>query len=239
MIHRRAQRRVALLAPMSHELAPLVERFGLVARGDGPDPFYDGAVGETAVVAVMTGIGLAAAATATHRVLADGGVDRVVVVGIAGGIDPGLDIGAVVVPEAVVDDDWRAFVPAPLPGTAAHGLVRSSDEFLTDDAAIVRLRERGVIALEMETAGVAPVCEARGVPWSVVRGISDRPADRLVDAAVWEMTGPDGSADPDGLRRYLAADAGAAARLARLAADMARALTATTDAVARFLHLSG
>ena len=72
-----------------------------------------------------------------------------------------------------------------------------------------------VVALDMETAAVAVVCEERNVPWSAFRAISDRPRDKLVDAAVWEMTGPDGSADPDALRRYLATDPDARTRLAR------------------------
>jgi nucleoside phosphorylase len=36
----------------------------------------------------------------------------------------------------------------------------------------------------METAAVAEVCEERGVPWSVVRAISDRASDGSVDAEV-------------------------------------------------------
>ena len=90
----------------------------------------------------------------------------------------------------------------------------------------------------METGAVAEVCEARGVPWSAFRSISDRPADKLVDAAVWEMTTEDGGADPDSLRRYLDADPDAAARLARMAADMEIAVRVAAEAAVRALGIA-
>lgn len=213
-------RRVGLLAPMTHELAPLVAMLGLTARSAEPAALLDAAVDGVEFVATLTGIGMAAAADATHRVVEDG-VEHVVVVGIAGGIGPGLSIGALVVPEAVLHgESGRRHVPAPLGDHEPAGIIRSGDDFLTDDAELARLVAEGVVALDMETAAVAEVAEARGVPWSVFRSISDRPADRLVDTAVWEMTRPDGSADPDAMRRYLDADPAAGDRLARLARDL-------------------
>jgi len=47
------------------------------------------------------------------------------------------------------------------------------------------------------------------------------------------MTGPDGSADPDALRRYLAADPDARARLARMAVDLDRAVNVAASAAIR------
>ena len=45
--------------------------------------------------------------------------------------------------------------------------------------------QRGFGAVDMEAAGVAEVCEAAGVDWSVYRGISDRPDEHIVDQAVF------------------------------------------------------
>jgi len=230
--------RVGLLAPMTHELAPLVAMLGLVARSADPDALHDATVDGVAFVATMTGIGMAPAAVATHLVL-DDGADHVIVVGIAGGIGPALEIGALVVPDAVIHGDTgRRHVPTRIGDGPVGGLIRSGDDFLTDDAALDRLVAEGVVALDMETAAVAVVCEDRNVPWSVFRAISDRPRDKLVDAAVWEMTGPDGSADPDALRRYLAADPDARARLARMAADMEIAVDVAARAALAALGLA-
>ena len=170
---------------MTHELAPLVEMLGLEPRSDDPYTLLDATVDGVQFLATMTGIGMAAATDATNRVLDDGSIDHVIVIGIAGGLDPALDIGAIVVPEAVLHGDaGTTHVPALLGDHAARGTIRSSDEFLTDPAVHADLLANGVVGLDMETAAVAVVCEARGVPWSVFRSISDRPADGLVDGAV-------------------------------------------------------
>ena len=107
------------------------------------------------------------------------------------------------------------------------------DDFLTDPAVHADLLASGVVGLDMETAAVAVVCEARGVPWSVFRSISDRPADGLVDSEVWEMTQIDGSADADALGRYLESNPDAAARLAQMASDMEIATYAAAAAAVR------
>jgi nucleoside phosphorylase len=178
----------------------------------------------------MTGIGMQAGAEAAHRVI-DAGVEHVAVVGIAGGIGPGLEIGALVQPAAVWHaETGRHHVPTHLGPGLPHGIIRSSDDFLADDAVLAALAAAGVVALDMETGAVAQVCEARGVPWSVFRAISDRPADKLVDTAVWEMTGPDGGADADALRRYLESDPTAHARLTRMASDMELAVRVAAEA---------
>lgn len=79
------------------------------------------------------------------------------------------------------------------------GTVASGDRFV-DDAAEVRDllgRLRGVLAVEMEGAAVAQVCLERGIPFGVVRTISDRAdADAPVDFLrfVDEVAAPVGAA---------------------------------------------
>ena len=224
---------------MTHELAPLVEMLGLVARSDDPYTLLDATVDGVEFVATMTGIGMSAATDATNRVLDDGGIDHVIVIGIAGGLDPALDIGAIVVPALVLHGDTgTTHIPAALGDHDPRGTIRSSDDFLTDPAVHAELLASGVVGLDMETAAVAVVCEARGVPWSVFRSISDRPADGLVDSDVWEMTQIDGSADEDALMRYLESNPDAAARLAQMASDMEIATYAAAAAAIRACGVS-
>jgi len=226
--------RVGLLAPMTHELAPLVTMLGLEPRSDDPYTLHDATVGGVEFVATMTGIGMSAATDATHRILDDGPVDYVIVVGIAGGIEPGQEIGDVLVPEAVLHSGTgNTYAPAVLGGHTARGKIRCGDDFLTDDGVLTGLLADGYIALDMETAAVAAVCEARGAQWTVFRSISDRPSDGLVDSTVWEMTEMDGSADEAALTRYLQENPEAAARLAQMAADMEVAVHAAAAAAIR------
>ena len=192
--------RVGLLAPMTHELAPLVDDARARPRSDDPYTLHDATVDGVEFVATMTGIGMAAAADATHRVLDDGAIDHVIVIGIAGGLDPRSgDRRQSSCPVAVLHGDTGTTHASRAAGrrTEPRGTIRSSDDFLTDPAVLAELVASGFVALDMETAAVAVVCEARGVQWSVFRSISDRPADGLVDSEVWEMTQIDGSADEE------------------------------------------
>src|SRR5262249_22202613 len=223
-----------LLAPMTHELAPLVTMLGLEPRSDDPYTLHDATVGDVEFVATMTGIGMAAAVDATHRILDDGPVDYVIVVGIAGGIEPGQEIGDVLVPEAVLHSaTGNTYAPTVLGDHTPRGKIRCGDDFLTDEGVLADLLADGYIGLDMETAAVAAVCEERGARWTVFRSISDRPSDGLVDATVFGMTQIDGSADEDALTRYLQENPEAAARLAQMAADMAVAVTAAAAAAIR------
>ena len=82
----------------------------------------------------------------------------------------------------------------------------TTDGLFDDDDVWRPIVERGFGAVDMEAAGVAEVCEAAGVDWSVYRGISDRPDEHIVDQAVFSLSKPDGSADPVAVAKYLARD---------------------------------
>jgi adenosylhomocysteine nucleosidase len=209
---------LVVLAPMPSELRPIVRRLGLTRTG-GPDSEHTGKVGTTEVRAVHTGMGTAKAAAATEAALAVGGVDRVVVCGIAGAVDPRLAIGEVLAPEVVRDHASGAtFRPTPWdPAAARRGTLCTTDELIVQPDRVERLRSEGVIALDMETAAVAAVCERHGVPWSVIRVISDRAYDGSVDPAIMTLTDADGRPDLKGLLRYLGPRPWRIAKLAKLA----------------------
>jgi len=217
--------RVALLAPMTHELAPLVRDLGLVEI----DGLHRGTCGGVEVIAILTTMGMEAAERATERALTLD-VDRVIVVGIAGGVDRTmLGIGAVVVPERVIDRrTGRSYGPPASGAIDPRGVLSCGDDLITDPATLATMGAEGVVALDMETAAVAAVCEAAGCPWSAYRSISDHAGEALVDDELFAMTTPDGGADPDALDRYLAAHPEKIAVLQRLAEDM----TVATEAAA-------
>jgi adenosylhomocysteine nucleosidase len=203
---------------MPSELRPIVRRLGLTRTG-GPASEHAGKVGTTEVRAVHTGMGTAKAAAATEAALADGGVDRVVVCGIAGGVDLSLAIGELITPEVVLDHASGAtFRPTPWDPTAvAHGTLCTTDELIVQPDRVERLRADGVIALDMETSAVAAVCERHGVAWSVIRVISDRAYDGSVDPEIMTLTDADGRPDLKGLLRYLGPKPWRIAKLAKLA----------------------
>jgi nucleoside phosphorylase len=222
-------KRVGMLAPMVHELEPLVRELELEDQGG----HHLGKADHVEIVAMVTNMGIAAGGAAARRIL-EHDVDHVMVVGIAGGVDHSLSIGALVVPEAVLDRaTGRTFTPARVGDVEPRGIVSCGDDLITDAVTIAQWEADGVVAVEMETTGVAPVCEDAGVAWSVYRGISDFADGGLVDDGVFEMANPDGTSDPEALQRYLAENPERAKVLAQLAHDMRLATDVAAAAAIR------
>jgi nucleoside phosphorylase len=191
-----------MLAPMRVELQPIIDQLAL--DPDGDDTRYRGRAGDVEVVALLTNIGMGPGADAARRML-EHDVDWVMVVGVAGGVDHSITIGDVIVPETVVDRaTGTSYRPHPVGDIAPRGIISCGDDLITDPEAIAQMERDGIRAVEMESAAVGPVCEDAGVPWSVFRGISDFADGGLVDAALFAMTRPDGSANPDEMKRALA-----------------------------------
>jgi adenosylhomocysteine nucleosidase len=223
---------VAVLAAMRLEMRPLVQAYEL-RREEGPHGvLYRGKTNGTEIVAATMKMGTAAAAATTERILDAAAVDHLICIGVAGGLGPSVTVRELVVPEIVVDAaTGKEYRPAPLPGFASRGKLWTSDDFETDPVALAPLIDKGVIALDMETAAIGEVCERRGVPWSVARGLSDHVTDAPVEQALFSLAKPDGSANVGALARYLLPKPWRIRYLARMAKNTAAAANASVEAV--------
>jgi len=231
-------RRVAVLAPMRQELRPLLRPLALRRVHSDSNALFSGALGELQIVAAITGIGMRAGAQAAERVLDSGRVDHLVVVGIAGGIGSRVAIGDLVVPERVIDlASGAEHRPARTGDATPRGTLVTSDRLIVDAEEIAGLADGGAIAIDMETAAIAAVCERRGCAWSVFRAISDRAGDAAIDLDVLSLAGSDGRPELRALARYLLARPRRLFDLARLARGMTRATrvaaSAALEALAR------
>lgn len=222
--------RVGLLAPMPSEFGPLVKALSLTRGAAG----FAGAAGPIELVAAKTGIGTRLAAVATERLLDTANVDHVMVVGIAGGMGPSR-VGDVIFPEVVVDKASGAeYRPSPLREVQASGRLVTHDDFDMQPAERDALVANGFIAVDMETAAIAAVCERRGVRWSAVRSISD-----LVGVTPGDVIGlanADGTPNIGASLRYLVTKPWRIPKLVRLGLDSQRAATGAAQAAARMLH---
>ncbi|MEY2402788.1 MAG: adenosylhomocysteine nucleosidase [Acidimicrobiaceae bacterium] len=197
---------------------------------------HSGRVGDVELRATITTMGTTAAAEATEFVLDNLDVDHVVVIGIAGGLGPDVQIGDLLVPEVVISYDTGVEThPTPLGAHTAKGKLLTSGALIIDRAVLLALADDGAAAIDMETVAVGEVCEARGVPWSAFRGISDHIRDGLVDGAVGGLAKPDGSADFGKLLRYLAPKPWRMRQLAKLGRDMNVAASGAANALVRSL----
>jgi adenosylhomocysteine nucleosidase len=228
--------RVAVLAAMVQELRPLARTLRLDAAPFGEGEVRSGHAGDRPVVATVTSMGTSAARTVTERLLDAYEVDHVVVLGIAGGVSPDVAIGELVVPEVVVDEATGTRVhPTPPDGIVARGVLLTTDVLHNQPDDLARLIEQGVTAVDMETAAIGAVAEARGLPWTAFRAISDRAGDPNVDPAVLAMSNADGSANLPAVLRYVATHPHRIPTLAKLGKGMKLAVASATSATLELL----
>ena len=174
---------------------------------------------------------------ATERLLDANDLDHVVVVGIAGGMGT-AKVGDVLYPEVVVDkDSGTRYTSSPLGDVVTSGMLVTHDDFDMQPDEHQRLVDDGFIAVDMETAAVAAVCEARGVPWFAVRSISD-----LVGVTPGDVIGlanADGSPNIGASIKYLVTKPQRIPKLIRLARDSVGAARAAAEAAAAALRTAG
>ena len=168
---------------------------------------------EGAPVVRCIGMG-GAGAVAAARELAGRGVTGVVSFGLAGGLDPALEAGMLVVPEEVrgaagqtwpVDGAWRAQVLDRL-GSAAEA---SGGSLMACARPLISVRDKqaarqssGAVAADMESAAIATAAEETGMKLLVVRAIADDAVTALPPAA--RAMGPSGQLLPGKLLVSLA-----------------------------------
>jgi adenosylhomocysteine nucleosidase len=192
--------RIAVVAAMPIELRPFVKAVGSQPSGDD----FVGTLAGHDIIAAKMGVGMSGATATTERLLQAGDVDRVVVIGICGGLDESIPIGSVLSPAVLVDGATGAeYRPPAWDPIELRGTLVTFDDIELELKMIPQLVEEGASGVDMETAAVAAVCEQRNCDYAVFRAISDYATDGTVDAAIGAMAKPDGSSDMGAALRYM------------------------------------
>ena len=229
--------RVVFVCAMPMEMAPLRRRLSLRTGDSRPPQLFDGVLDGTPVGAMTTGMGPTLARLGLDRLFQAVEVERVVVVGITGAVDDDTPIGTVVLPEKVIDGaTGTAYRPHPLGGADHAGTMWTTDELITDPARIASLRAQGVVALDMETAAIGAACDARGLPWSVVRVISDRANDGSVDQELFAMSNQDGTPNAGAVLSYVVRHPNRLPTLARMGRQVRAATRLAADRAVDAVH---
>ena len=127
------------------------------------------------------------------------GVSGVVSFGLCGALDPSLKVGDLVIGETVADGEdsfdsdwaWNARIAALIPGVKL-GRFAWSERPVSSVADKTALRQRmGAAAVDLESFPVAKLARWFGVPFAVVRAVSDA-ADRALPPAAKVGLGADG-----------------------------------------------
>ena len=144
---------------------------------------------------------------------ADPGCAGILSLGIAGGLDPQLRPGAVIVASSVIgangvkmalptDERWSQLLRRALP-QAVHAPVLGVDAPVTEPSEKLGLfRQTGAAALDMESHIAASVAASQSLPFAVLRVVADAAQRRVPQAALAGMR-EDGSTDAMGVLRAL------------------------------------
>ena len=174
---------VAALEAEARTLGPAVRRH------DGLSSLRGGAL------LAVGGMGAAQAVMAARR-LVDAGAAALMSFGFAGGLDPGLSAGSVVLPREVISSDGARF----LTSAGWCGELRlailgrrpvADGMLLTASQPIDRIedkarafRETGAVAVDMESVGIAEVAAVHSLPFAAIRVIVDTAIDVLPRAVM-------------------------------------------------------
>jgi hopanoid-associated phosphorylase len=172
-----------------------------------------------------------------ERLLAEG-AEGLLSFGIAGGLDPTLKSGDLVVGEAVqwegesfvADPAWASRLLSGIPFSRS-GVVAAVSRIAATSEAKRALYEGGASVVDMESGAMARACAKAGKPFAVLRAVAD-PAQRGLPKSVFVGLAPDGSPRPWAVMGALLRRPWELPGLIRVGLDSARALAALRRAVA-------
>ena len=196
-------KKLAIMGAMEEEITPLLEYFTDVKKNDyANNTYYEAKYGELDVVVAYSKIGKVFSTLTASTMIQKFGCDTLLFSGVAGGINPQLKIGDLIVANKLSQHDLditafghpHGFVPGGsvyvntdenLKNIALdvakendikiiEGIIATGDQFVADEARKEFIEKTfDADALEMEGASVAVVCDALNVPCLVLRAISD------------------------------------------------------------------
>lgn len=184
----------ALLFALHREAAPFLRRHRdqLVAEAWPAIPPCDAhrlRFKSKSVTVLVTGMGFESAAKAIEWILVTHECDLVIAAGFAGALDSALQVGDVVVASEIAEDDgevWRTALPAELGDRDCGRLLTARRLIGTPAEKRVASRSQRAVAVDMESAAIAEVCQGARIPCAVVRAISDR-ADTALSPPLAEV----------------------------------------------------
>ncbi len=242
---------VLLLAALRDELGPTVSALQLQWSTGGGEA--KGEFEGIATTAAATGMGAARITAAASQLIDAEGPSSILLVGLAGGLDPGLkaaEVRRIVrildehggtyalkcggVPQTQEVDDPAAANPHHEVGATATLL--SVDKVISSVEQKAELFDRyGAAMVDMESAALARLAAQRGLPLTVLRAVSD-PADQVLppQAATWVRE--DGSIDTRAAMMFLATHPWMAGKLMSLRRHAQAAAHALAGAVGDVLR---
>ncbi len=195
--------KLAIMGAMREEIEPLLKVFNVVAEHDiAKNKYYEAKYKNHDIVLAYSKIGKVNAALTATILLEKFGCQTLLFSGVAGAVDRTLKIGDLVIADKVVQHDVditafghpHGFIPESGDFYSADfelneiakkaaltinkkllvGTIATGDQFVANEEKNSWIgKTYGAVALEMEGASVGYVCYCYGVPFFILRAISD------------------------------------------------------------------
>lgn len=195
--------KLAIMGAMEEEITPLLEHFTDIKKNEfAKNTYYECKLGDLDVVIAYSKIGKVFSTLTATTMVEKYGCDTLLFSGVAGGINPSLKIGDLIVASKLSQHDLditafghpHGFVPGgevyistneTLKNIALEvaaendikiieGIIATGDQFVADEKRKEFIESTfNADALEMEGASVAVVCDALNIPCLILRAISD------------------------------------------------------------------
>ncbi len=194
--------KIGILAAMDKEVAlliPLLNDMQEIVINN--KKAYIGKVGKHEVCVMKCGIGKVSSALNAYRMIETFYPDLIINSGVAGGADASMKVGSLLVAtEAAYHDVWcgpgtkwghmdgmpeRFAMDSAVVETCRNnassdirfGLICSGDRFISkvDEVEFIKENYPDALACDMESASIAHACHDCGVPFAVIRVVSDTP----------------------------------------------------------------
>lgn len=161
------------------------------------------------------------------------GCRGIVSFGIAGGLDPALAPGSLIIAASVigpavsfaVDEEWSQNLAAALPHARVAPLAGVDAVAVNPGAKAQLFRDTGAASVDMESHIAASIAGRHGLPFAALRAIAD-PAGQGVPASAIAGLQPDGRTDVAGAMKSLLCNPGDLPALICVARDAAKGRSA-------------
>ena len=195
--------KIAIMGAMPEEIAPILEIIGEYKTTEYADnKYYEANYKGIEIVVAYSKIGKVFSTLTASTMIQYFGCDKLLFSGVAGGINPSLKIGDLIVATKLSQHDLditafghpMGFVPGgsvfvesdkalieiskevakELGKTVQEGIIATGDQFVHDSSVKENIvKHFNADALEMEGGSVAVVCNALNIPFFILRAISD------------------------------------------------------------------
>ncbi len=195
--------KIAIMGAMPEEVAPILEKLGTYKTIKYADnEYYEASYKGVEIVVAYSKIGKVFSTLTATTMIQHFHCDKLLFSGVAGGINPALKIGDLIVATKLSQHDLditafghpMGFVPGgsvfvetdkelvtlskivakELGTTVQEGVIATGDQFVHNELVKENIvKHFNADALEMEGASVAVVCKSLNIPFFILRAISD------------------------------------------------------------------